>query len=334
MQLKDMACVLFLTIQVASPECAVSASPQIAVLRAPDGARPTLQVRGYGTGVLLEVARPAGLGRPGRELSDGPLAAVWGMLQAFADRSDTGYTAWMSDDFRFGSDDPDFRASSPGGMDRAAEAQFAQHLFRGGKLAPDGRPLPTATSVKLTVGPVSASLADLPGGQVRVLLPHLEVSLEMADGSRLELGETESEMLVVRTAAGWRVRRWQERHLPMAALDSVVTRLAGAAASQDSLARSRPVLPRVTAAIEPMLLMPHLDRAREALVFDVALPAAGGTLEVFDVMGRQVMRHDLSDMSAGRHAIALDAHDLGAGVYWARLRQNGNATSAKLVWTR
>ena len=33
------------------------------------------------------------------------MEAVWGMLDAFAERSETGYVAWMSDDFRFDSDE-------------------------------------------------------------------------------------------------------------------------------------------------------------------------------------------------------------------------------------
>ncbi len=329
MRLKGVMCVLFLTVHASSVAFAAAAAAP-----APAAAMPALRVSGVGRRIMLEVARPGVLGHPGSELTDGPIAAVWGLLEAFADRSDVGYTAWMSDDFRFDSDDPDFRASSPAGMDRAAESQFAAHLFRGGKRAPDGSLLPTATQVRLSVGPVGASVAGLPDGQVRVLLPHLEVALTMADGSRMELGETESVMLVVRTPAGWRVRRWQERHPPMAALDSLAKRLARAAASSDSLARSRPVPAQTVSAEVPLLVMPRADLARQALVFDVALPAAGGTLEVFDVMGRKVMHHDLSDLGAGRHAFALDAHELGAGIYWARVRQGGNAATAKLVWAR
>src|SRR5712671_4240461 len=86
------------------------------------------------------------------ESVDDPTQVVWKMLEAFTNRSEMDYVAWMTDDFRFDSDDPDFGVSSSQGMSRADEEQFARHLFRDGKMSPDGRTLPTATSVQLSVG--------------------------------------------------------------------------------------------------------------------------------------------------------------------------------------
>ena len=76
------------------------------------------------------------------------------------------------------------------------------------------------------------------------------------------------------------------------------------------------------------------DGAHSALVFDVAMPRPGGTLEVFDVMGRRVALRDLSDLGVGRHRIAMDAASLGAGVYFARVRQDEGAATTRIVWAR
>ena len=340
MRLTGIFCVLFLVVHAAASASAAptSAARSVSGSLAEPSPAPTLPVprlRVTGAKVVLEVARPDPLGRSGRERVDGPMEAVWAMLEAFADRSETAYAGWMSDDFRFDSDDPDFRASTPNGMDRAAEEQFARHLFRGGKLSPDGRALPTATRVQLSAGPVLATAVAMPHDQAHVTLAHLEVSIALSDGSTLELGETRNELWLVRTPAGWRVRRWQETHPAPDALDAVAQRLAHAVNARDTLAPSTAAQePPAPVATERVALAPHMDRERAALVFDVTLPAAGGSLEVFDVMGRRVIRRDLSDLGAGHHVVALDGHELGVGVYWARIQQGVNVATARVVWIR
>jgi hypothetical protein len=148
------------------------------------------------------------------ETVDDPTQVVWRMLEAFTNRSEMDYVAWMTDDFRFDSDDPDFGVSS--GMSRADEEQFARHLFRGGKMSPDGRALPIATSLQLSVGPVSEAAEGMTDGQAHVTLLHLAVRIALSDGSTLEVGDTRNEFWLVRTQVGWRVRRWQEIHPPLA----------------------------------------------------------------------------------------------------------------------
>ena len=94
-------------------------------------------------------------------------------------------------------------------MSRDDEAQFARHLFIGGKLSPDGTPLPIATHVQLSAGPVSMSTEAMPDGQARVTFPHLEADIALSDGSMLHVGDTRNELTLVRTPEGWRVSRWR-----------------------------------------------------------------------------------------------------------------------------
>src|SRR5439155_16746201 len=136
-----IVCVLFLAAHVeaaASPSVAPGARGSVAptqhALTFPVSRPRAVQSPPVAPGV----ARLEPIGHSMPERPEGPMEAVWGMFEAFANRSETAYAAWMTDDFQFASDDPDFLASSPAAMDRAAEEQFARHLFRGGKLSPAG----------------------------------------------------------------------------------------------------------------------------------------------------------------------------------------------------
>jgi hypothetical protein len=74
---------------------------------------------------------------------------------------------------------------------------------------------------------------------------------------------------------------------------------------------------------------------REAVVA-FTLPRAGrGRLEVMDVAGRRVFRHDLGGLGAGRHTLAIDAsRGLRPGVYLIRLTHAGRVLHARGVITR
>jgi hypothetical protein len=57
-----------------------------------------------------------------------------------------------------------------------------------------------------------------------------------------------------------------------------------------------------------------------------------GALEVFDVAGRRVARHDLAGFDPGRHLLRLDpAASWRAGVYWVRLSHSGRSFTARGV---
>jgi hypothetical protein len=272
--------------------------------------------------------------------------AVWSMIEGFRSRSPEAYVAPMSEDFRFDSDDPSFIEAFPHGMTRADEAAFATHLFRGGKSGPDGRPLPTATSVSLSAGPVIVS-TEVAGARTMVVrVEHLVVWIGLTSGDTMQIADTRNEIGMTLTPDGWRVSRWHESHRTPADAESLASRLARAAVP------SRPVPPaspsprperRPTrgALAAPSLDLPtrlelavRADVPRSALVFDLAMPRPGGSLEVFDVQGRRVALRDLSDLGAGRHHVAMDVASLGSGVYFARVRQEGNVATARIVWAR
>ena len=55
---------------------------------------------------------------------------------------------------------------------------------------------------------------------------------------------------------------------------------------------------------------------------------ASGTLALYDVTGRVVIRHDLSSLAAGRHTVRVSDR-LNSGVYWMRLTHDGRQLSAR-----
>ncbi len=266
------------------------------------------------------------IGEPQR-VGAGPLAAVRAMLRAFGAKSGPGFVGMMSEDFVFDSDDPEFRARYPNGMTREDERSFAERLFQGGGRGPDGQPLPVATRVYISVGPMTVEPFDPTRAPARVVLKHLDARIELSDGSVLELGDADHTMDLVLTEAGWRVRRWHERRaspLTQAHQDRSDS-TASAGGERDPAEGELPAR---------LALAARVDRANRAMVFDLALPRAGGELELFDVMGRRVARHDLAEARRGHHTLTLDGGRFRAGVYWARLRQDDVAATAKLVWAR
>jgi hypothetical protein len=67
----------------------------------------------------------------------------------------------------------------------------------------------------------------------------------------------------------------------------------------------------------------------------VAFSLPGSTpaaLELFDVAGRRVLRHDVGGLGAGRHVVPLGAgRRLAAGLYLIRLVRGNEALSARVV---
>jgi len=261
-----------------------------------------------------------------------PAAAVRSMFEAFRQRSAVGYVAWMTEDFAFDSDDPDFVAAFPTGMSRADELTFAGNLFRDGgdRLADASRA--HAVGVTIEIGPIVALPADDHPGQVRAAVERLQVRITLSDGTSIELGGTRAEIDLVLTEAGWRVRRWHERHGPPAGDDSNTTRAAHEGRS-DSTGTAEPA-PSAVDAPPPLrlALAAPTDRARPSPVFDVTLPREGAVLEVFDVMGRRIARWDLSALPPGHHLVGGGGPRYRAGIYWARLRQSDEAITRRMVW--
>ncbi len=130
----------------------------------------------------------------------------------------------------------------------------------------------------------------------------------------------------------WRVRAWHE----------AVSGEPDATASVRADARvgrrdaPDPTGARDAAAATPsrLAIRARADRAHGTLAFDVALPEAGGAIELFDVAGRRIVQRDLGGLAPGVHRVAIDARDLGAGVYFARVRQFGAIATTRAGWSR
>jgi hypothetical protein len=271
--------------------------------------------------------------------------AVWDMLVGFLDRSPERYVAAMSVDFHFDSDDPDFRAAFPGGMSRSDEASFATHLFRGGARDCHNRPLPTATHVALSAGPMLVSTDAT--GAIEVVLDHLEAWIVLTNGDTMRIADTRNRIRMSLTPDGYRVTQWQERHPTQADRDSLARRLAEAAGpprptppkefgSGPERRSERGALSTSAGVQTParLELAGEPDAGHAALVFELAMPRPGGALEIYDVMGRRVLMRDLSDLGVGRHRIAIDVASLGPGVYFARVRQEQGIATTRVVWAR
>jgi hypothetical protein len=272
--------------------------------------------------VVASTAAP----RPSRPLRSPPESAVWVMFGGLASHHEWTYVAQMTDDFLFDSDNPEFRAAFPSGMTREDERAFASHLLNGGKRGVDGRPLPIAIGVDTLVRPMASVSIDSSGTKARVVMDRVHVRFRMSDGSVFELSDARNEMELVLGEESWKVRRWRETSHPAPA-DETVTKVDSTTGvpGRDSL---QAVLPTRLA------LMAYASRGKNALAFDLALPRAGGVLELFDVMGRRVTQRSLSDLPAGRHTLMLEGARYPSGVYWARLRQTNATATSKLVWAR
>lgn len=251
-------------------------------------------------------------------------AAIWEMLAGLSAREPAIYVGSMSEDFRFDSDDPDFRAAYPNGMSRSDELSFAIHILRGGGHGADGATLPAAVGVQVSAGPMGTCAES--AGRATIVLEHLRVRFRMADGTSLDLAETRNTFELVSTDAGWKIARWSETHAAKAVADSLAARLARAEHATDVAPADAPP--------ERLALAVRADAGQGALVFDLALPSRGGMLEMFDVMGRRVSQRDLSDLRPGRRTVALDGTVYPAGVYWARLRQDAATATARVVWAK
>jgi hypothetical protein len=249
----------------------------------------------------------------------GPDDVVWRMLIMFAEESAADYVSWMTDDFLFLSNDPDFAARFPCGMSRADEDSFSTHLFEGGGRGPGGELLPTASRIVLDAGPMNPSNTLVKGGEASVRVDWCHVRAMLSNGDTLDFGHTQSDFDLVLTNLGWRVRRWIETVLPAS---SPARRLEEPATSPPG---DRPLA---------LTLQGHGQPRRGVLRFDLVLPEAGGAFEIFDVMGRRIARRDLSELPPGRHTIALDGGAIPRGVYWARVRQSQATAMAKVIWVK
>jgi hypothetical protein len=258
--------------------------------------------------------------------SDGrPESALWTLVDSFERLDVEGYLGALAEDFAFDSDDPAFSAALPAGMDKAGERSFVSHLFRGGGRGEGGAPLPVAVRVEETLGPMRVIVRDDDGARAGARIEHVRVRLTFADGTSAELAETGNEMELVLGESGWRVRRWHETH------GAGETLFAG-----EPDAGSARLTPALAAAAPPLRLAIAAsgEPAANRLRFDLVLPGTGGALELFDLMGRRVTRRDLAGMLPGSHTLSIEAGDIPAGVYWARVRLGGEAVSARVVWIR
>jgi hypothetical protein len=275
-------------------------------------------------GDTLPQARSA-IGRA-HEVVSGPEAVLYALFDRFENRDPDGWIASMSSDYLFESDDPAFHSSHPHGMSRDDELAFATHLFRGvARRGRPGSPLPIAIQVAEEVGPLRVTVLSADGTRVRALAEHLVVALRFADGTSVDLGATRNEFTVQLEDGRWWITRWQETS------ESGEPDAVAAPGAAGPVAR-----PGVTDAAPPLRLALAVrgEPVSNRIVLSLMLPRSGGAVELYDVMGRRILRRDLDGVAAGSSTLEIPADGVPAGIYWARVHQVGESVSARLVWTR
>ena len=256
--------------------------------------------------------------------------AVVAMFDAFERRSLADYTRWLAPDFVFESTDSTVRAEHPHGMLLDDELAFARNLFRD-DATPGNGGLPHAQRVRVTRRLMRAA-ATRPGDtKAWIIIEGLRAQIDLSDGTLFDTGETHHELLLVSTEAGWRVRRWLESYPDDSAPVADTTAIASQAVDSAVTTTRTPAGVALPTRLDLYTLM---DPAHHSLVFQAALPRAGGVLEMFDVQGRRVERRDLGDLRPGYHRISLEGGSFAAGVYWARLRQESATATTKVIWAR
>lgn len=254
-----------------------------------------------------------------------PIQTVIAMFDAFERRDAEGWVAAMSQAYHFDSDDPSFARSHPAGFGRDDESAFATHLFRGGKRGPDGRELPTATRVDAPLGSVWVEMREFSATRATAHVERYAFVISLSDGSSLALEGSDNVIELAREGDAWRVVTWHERvngSVPLAESSAVAT---AAADRQASPASTRPA----------RLAIRTLDGLQSsAIALELALPGSGGVVELFDVAGRRITRHDLTGMAAGTRRVELPTSGVPKGTYWARVQQAGAVATTRVVRLR
>jgi hypothetical protein len=244
-----------------------------------------------------------------------PIGTVIALFAAFERRDPAGWVAAMSPEYRFDSDDPAFLRSHPDGFTRDDELAFVTHLFRGGGRAPDGKPLPR---VKQLVAPLGAVVVEMRSLDATRAIAHVEryaFTLTFEDGSQVQLAGSDNVLELALEGNEWLVIAWHERTAaPAAAATAPITDPDGANAIPAQLAIRR-----------------LGGLGGNAIAFELALPARGGKLELFDVQGRRVASRSLEGIAPGMRRVELPASGVPAGTYWARVQQSGAVVTTRVI---
>jgi hypothetical protein len=248
----------------------------------------------------------------------GPEVALYTLFHAFEQRDPGGWVDGLSVDYFFDSDDPDFHSAHPKGFGREDELAFATHLFREPPFRA-GRRLPVATNVSELIGPMHVRIIAGDRTHATALVEHYVVGLTFDDGSGASLGATRNQFDLELQDGRWWITRWLE-HVEVAGepdSDAVVATRPGVT---DAASR-----PRLALAI-------HADPAANRIVCSLTLPRAGGSLELYDAMGRRMLHRNLDRLAAGRGTFTITAPGIPSGIYWAQVRQGGESVSARVSW--
>lgn len=244
-----------------------------------------------------------------------PIGTVIALFAAFERRDPAGWVAAMSPEYRFDSDDPAFLRSHPDGFTRDDELAFVTHLFRGGGRAPDGKPLPRVKQLQAPLGAVVVERLSLDATRAVAHVERYAFTLTFEDGSRVQLAGSDNVLELALQGNEWRVIAWHER-----------------AAAPGAAAAAPEAEPGDADAIPARLAIRRLGGlGGNAIAFELALPARGGRLELFDVQGRRVASRNLEGLAPGMRRVELPASGVPAGTYWARVQQAGAVVTTRVI---
>ena len=275
----------------------------------------------------LQPARPP-QGEQEPRVCDNPGRMMRCLKEAFEARSVADFSALLAANFHFHTMDARMD-SMLGDVDRRREIGIMRNLFEGGT---DTTARPRADSISVNVGPYEVQDDPEHPDSTRhyqvIAVRSLEMVIEVKDKT-YKVTQARHEYRVVRGDAAllvpgqpaderhWYFWDWLERP------GFLVDDLEG---GPDALP---PGAPRLALRRLPTPLTGALD-----VTFTLPMTAPA-SLDLFDVMGRRMVRRDVGGMGPGEHQVRLaERGQLAPGVYWLRLALGKRVRSAKLIVER
>lgn len=246
-----------------------------------------------------------------------PIRTALALFTAFERRDPDGWVGAMAPDYRFDSNDPSFVIAHPDGFTRDDEFAFATHLFRGDGRAMGGGRRPVVTQVRAPLGAVYVEMRSRSATRAIAHIERYAFTLKFDDGSCVMLAGTDNVLELALQNGDWRVIAWHERMRVAPVAASLVVESAGK--------------PDASALPDRLAIRRLGELGGSSIAFELALPARGGTLELFDLQGRRMARRGLDGVAPGIRRIELSASGVPAGTYWARLQQAGAVATTRVI---
>jgi hypothetical protein len=260
---------------------------------------------------------------------DNPGRMMRCLKEALEARSVADYSALLAANFHFHTTDAFMDSALGGSIDREREIGTLRNLFEGGA---DTTQMPRADSISAKVGPYEVQDDPEHPDSTRhyqvIAARSFDLMIVVKDKT-YDVSRSRHEYRVVRGDAAvlvpgqpaderhWYFWDWIER--PSFLVDDLDGGPDALPPGAPPLALRRPPTP-LTGALDVTFSLPM---------------TAPATLDLFDVMGRRMMKRAVGGMGPGEHQVRLaEPGQLTPGVYWLRLALGKRVRSEKLIVER